>query len=157
VLLGRLGADPGRAGERGSLGGGNVMPAQLIAEETITVGQPIVVEGRAPNTHYGAVFEDDGSTGYFYGLDFSRQEQPIVDARHIYDVEQVIDRDIPSVVQIVFSTDGTKAALVINKYPHAVIDFAARRSYCRTGFPPPSDEWSAHDGGWDDRVVEFFR
>jgi hypothetical protein len=133
------------------------MPAELVAEETITVGQPVVVEGQAPNTHYGAVFEDDGTTGYFYGLDFSQQEQPIVDARQIYNVEQVTDRSIPSVVQIAFSGDGLKAALIINNYPHAVIDFAARRSYCRTGFPPPSDKWSAHDAAWDDAAVELFR
>jgi hypothetical protein len=108
------------------------MPAEIVADDMITVGQPVVVEGRARNTHYGAVFEDDGETGYFYGLDFSQQEQPIVDARHIYDIEQVTDRATASVVQIAFSADGLKAALIINKYPHAVIDFAARRSYCRT-------------------------
>lgn len=133
------------------------MPAELVAEETIVVGQPVVVEGLAPNTRYEAVFEDDGTTGYFYGLDFSQQEQPIVDARQIYNVEQVTDRSIPSVVQIAFSADGLKAALIINKYPHAVIDFAARRSYCRTGFPPPRDEWSGPGAEWDDAAVELFR
>lgn len=133
------------------------MPAELVAEETVTVGRPAVVEGAAPNTHYGAVFEDDGTTGYFYGLDFSRREQPIVDARQIYNVGQVTDRGIPSVVRIAFSADGLKAVLLINRYPHAVIDFAARRSYCRTGFPPPSDEWSDRGAEWDDAAVELFR
>jgi hypothetical protein len=133
------------------------MPAQLAAEQSITVGQPVVVEGPAPNTPYGAVFEDDGETGYFYGLDFSRKDQPIVDARHIYNSKQVTDRHLPSVVQIVWSTDGLKTALLINKYPHAIIDFAARRSYCRSAFPPPTDEWSAHDVAWDDAAVDLFR
>ncbi|QDU86829.1 hypothetical protein Pla175_01820 [Pirellulimonas nuda] len=131
--------------------------AELVADATITVGQLVVVEGQAPNSHYGAVFEDDGITGYFYGLDFSQQEQPIVDARQIYNVDQVTDRSIPSVVQIAFSADGLKAALIINKYPHAIIDFAARRSYCRTGFPRPSDKWSAHGAEWDDSAVELLR
>jgi hypothetical protein len=132
------------------------MPPQLVAEQTIHVGQPVVVEGPAPNTHYGAVFEDDGATGYFYGLDFTRAEQPIADARHIYNVEQVTDRHRPSVVQIAWSPDGRKAALVINQYPHAVIDFAARRSYCRTGFPAPGAGWS--DGvKWEDGALELLR
>ncbi|HET6329127.1 MAG TPA: DUF2251 domain-containing protein [Planctomycetaceae bacterium] len=133
------------------------MSANLVAEETITVGQPVVVEGPAPNTSYGAVFEDDGKAGYFYGLDFSQQEQPILDARHIYNVEQVTDRSKPSVVQIAWSADGLKAGLFINTYPHAVIDFAARRSYCRTGFPRPIGNWSEHNAAWDDRAVELLR
>lgn len=133
------------------------MPAELVAEQSITVGQPIIVEGQAPNARYGAVFEDDGRTGYFYGLDFSRREQPIVDARHIYNVEQVTDRDIPSLVQIGFSADGLKAAFLINGYPHAVIDFAGKEAYCRTGFPPPSAEWSARDATWGDEAIELFR
>ncbi len=132
------------------------MAVVLVAEESITVGQPVVVEGPASDTCYGAVFEDDGTTGYFYGLDYNQSGQPIVDARHIYNVEQVTDRSIPSTVQIVWSTDGLKTALMINKYPHAIIDFAARRSYCRTGFPPPSDKWSEHDAAWDDEAVELF-
>src|SRR5262249_35901123 len=108
-------------------------------------------------THHGAVFEDDGRTGYFYGLDLSREGQPIVDARHIYNVEQVTDRAAPSVIQIAFSADGLKVALIINQYPHAVIDFAGKGAYCRTGFPPPSDKWSEYDAAWDDTAVELFR
>lgn len=132
------------------------MAAELVAQETITVGQAVVVEGPAPNSHSGAVFEDDGQTGYFYGLDFNLQGQPIVDARHICNVEQVTDHSIPSVVQIVWSQDGLKAALVINKYPHDVIDFAAHRGYCRSGFPPPSKQCSKHNAAWDDQALELF-
>jgi hypothetical protein len=133
------------------------MAAILVTEQSFTVGDPTVIEGRAPNTNYAAVFEDDGRTGYFYGLDFSLIEQPIVDARHIYNVEQVADRSVPSTVQIAWSPDGLKTVLFVNKYPHAVIDFDARRSYCRTGFPPPSEKWSAHDAAWDDKAAELFR
>lgn len=132
------------------------MPAELVAQETITVGQPIVVEGRASNAHFGAVFEDDGDTGYFYGLDLGRDGQPIVDARHIYDVALVTDRAIPVVVKILFSADGLKVALAIDDYPHAVIDFAGKRGYCRTGFPPPTDEWAEHGAAWDDAALLLF-
>lgn len=133
------------------------MPAELVAERTITVGEPATVEGPAPNSRYGAVFEDDGATGYFYALDFSREEQPTVDARHIYNATQVTDRATPSKVQIAWSSDGLKAALIINGYPHAVVDFDARRSYCRTGFPPVSPDWSTHDAAWHDSAIELFR
>lgn len=133
------------------------MPAAIVAEQTITVGQPVVIEGMASNSTFGAVFEDDGTTGYFYGLDMTKTEQPIVDARHIYDVEDVTDRSIPSVIQIAWSLDGLKTVLIINKYPHAVIDFVGRRAYCRTSFPPPDSTWSAHDVAWDDQALELFR
>jgi hypothetical protein len=133
------------------------MPAHLVAEETITAGQAVVVEGPSPSAHFGVVFEDDGRTGYLYGLDFTRQDNPIVDALHVYDVAQVADREKPSVVQLVWSQDGLKAALLINRHPHAVFDFAARRGYCRTGFPPPTSDWSRHDHAWDDGAMELFR
>ncbi len=133
------------------------MPSAVVAEVSITVGVPVVVEAPAPSTHYGAVFEDDGDTGYFYGLDFTLEDQPVVDARHIYNVAQVTDRATPSVVQIVWSADGLKTALIVNRFPHAVIDFAARRSYCRTEFPPPNEAWSANGVAWDDAALDLFR
>jgi hypothetical protein len=133
------------------------MPVQLVAEQTITVGKPVVVEGPSPSAAFGVVFEDDGTTGYLYGLDFSRQDNPIVDAMHIYNVEQVTDRAKPSVVQLVWSGDGLKAALLINRYPHAIFDFEARRGYCRTGFPPADLKWTQNDHSWDDRAVDLFK
>src|SRR5262245_48333557 len=133
------------------------MPVNLIAEETIKIGQPITVEGPSPSTQFGVVFEDDGETGYLYGLDFSRQGQPIVDALHIYNVKQVTDQTQASVVQIVWSQDGLKAGLVINKYPHAIFDFAARRGYCRTGFPPADPKWTNFGHAWDDEAEALFK
>ena len=129
----------------------------IVADATILVGQPTTLEGPSPTPPYGAVFEDDGRTAYFYGLDFSRREQPIADARHIYNVAQVVDRSTPSTVQIAWSTDGRKTVLLINKYPHAIIDFEERRSYCRTGFPPVDPDWSASGAEWDDRATDLFR
>lgn len=133
------------------------MPAELVAEATITVGEPIAVEGPSPGSAFGVVFEDDGDTGYLYGLDFARKGNPIVDALHIYNVDQVTDRDKPSLVQLVWSSDGLKAALLINGYPHAVFDFDARRGYCRSGFPPADANWTDFDHSWDDCAVELFR
>jgi hypothetical protein len=103
------------------------------------------------------VFEDDGTTDYLYGLDFSREDNPIVDALHIYNVERVADREKPSLVQLGWSQDGLKAVLLINGFPHALFDFEAKRGYCRSGFPPPDRKWTRHDHAWDDRVAELFR
>ena len=132
------------------------MPIQLVAEETITVGQP-VVEGPSPSTSFGVVFADDGNTGYLYGCDYSRPENPIVDAMHIYNLEQVVDREKPSVVQLVWSQDGLKAALLINRYPHAIFDFEDKRGYCRSGLPPADRNWTEHDHTWDDGAIDLFK
>ena len=90
------------------------MAVKLAAQQTIAVGTKSRVEGPSPSQPFGVVFEDDGETGYFYALDFSRQDNPIVDALHIYNVVQVSDRHKPSQVQLVWSNDGLKAALLIN-------------------------------------------
>ena len=103
------------------------------------------------------VFEDDGATGYFYAYDRSKNESPILDALHIYNVRNVSDREVPSVVDIIWSTDGLKAALLINDYAHAVIDFEGKRAYCRTGFPPPTGAWRADEREpWNDGLLEWF-
>jgi hypothetical protein len=135
------------------------MRSIVVAEQTIRVGQKVVIEGASPCMPVAAVFEDDGDTGYFYALDNSRQDNPIVDALHIYDVAEVADRDIPSQVQILWSADGLKAALSINGYIHAVFDFEARRGYCRDGFPPPvqSSGWTRYRHEWDDKAIDLFR
>jgi hypothetical protein len=134
------------------------MAAKLVAEQEIRVGEPSVVEGASPTPPFVVVFEDDGDTGYLYALDISRADNPIVDALQIYNVAAVTDRHLPSTVQLVWSQDDKKAALLINRYPHAIFDFETHRGYCRTGFPPPSKNgWTKHSHEWDDRAEELFR
>jgi hypothetical protein len=129
----------------------------LVAEEHFTPGRAITVMGPSHCTSFSAVFEDDGDTGYLYGLDQTHPAQPILDALQVYNVRNVTDRDEPSVAQIVWSADGMRVALFINDYPHAAFDFARRRGYCRSGFPPPSREYSAEGHEWSDEVLEYFR
>ena len=134
------------------------MPSTIEAEETIQVGHETVVPSPSPITKYAVVFEDDGETGYFYGLDTSRNDHnQILDALNIYNVHSVIDKDKPSLIQIVWSEDGLKAALFINGYAHAVFDFAAKRGYCRSNFPPPNEEWTSFGKEWSDAVLESFQ
>jgi hypothetical protein len=129
------------------------MAASIGAQQEIVVGKRVTIRSNSPCEPFATVFEDDGDTGYFYALDLRQGENSIRDAVHIYNVASVTDRKIPSTVQIVWSTDGLKAGLIINRYPHAVVDFGAQRAVCRSGFPKPLSvgEWSGHD--WDDGAV----
>ena len=134
------------------------MAIKLVAEHEIRVGQPCVVEGASPTPPFVVMFEDDGTTGYLYALDMSRDGNPVVDALQIYNVAQVTDRDRPSKVELVWSQDDKKAALLINRYPHAIFDFEGRRGYCRTGFPPPAkDGWTQQGHEWDNKAEELFK
>ena len=128
---------------------------RVVAEIEIAVGSEAYVAGQAPRGHYSAIFEDDGDTGYFYAYDLSQSMHPIRDAMHIYNSANVTDRSLPSTIAIGWSKDSLKAVLLINNYPHALFDFCTQRGYCRTGFPPPSQEsgWSRH--GWEDSVLEL--
>ena len=80
----------------------------------------------------------------------------ILDAMHIYNADKVTDSDKSSIARIIWSVSGEQAALLINEYPHAVFDFTAKRGYCRTGFPPPSPDWSSEGHEWDDEVMKLF-
>ena len=132
------------------------MPINIVNEQRITVGTEQFVDGTAPDGRFAVVFEDDGDTGYFYALDNSVSDQPIQDAMHIYNTANVTDKHLPSLVEIGWSLDNLKAVLLINDHPHAIFDFSAKRGYCRTGFPPPSNNsgWSGHD--WDDSAFKLF-
>ena len=132
------------------------MAVDLVAQETLKIGEKMVVEGPSPLGRYLLVFEDDGETGYLYGLDVTKSDNPICDALHIYNVASVAERAKPSQFQIVWSRDGLKAALLINDYPHAIFDFEANRGYCRTGFPPADRNWTSHTHDWDDAALGLF-
>jgi hypothetical protein len=125
-------------------------------EEPLNVGEETFIDSVSPNGHWGVFFEDDGTTGYFYGLDMERSEQRILDALHIYNVDNVVDADKPSRVQIAWTADGLTSALYINRYVHAIFAFGERRAVCRTGFPPATGEFTdSHD--WDERLLELLR
>ena len=132
------------------------MAAELVAEQLITVGKPVIVEAESPSRRYCVVFEDDGDTGYLYAVEVGRSEQSILDAMHIYNVHNVTDRHKPSTIRIGWSRDGLKALLTINDYPHAVFDFQSQNGYCRTGFPPSNESWSLNGHAWSDEALALF-
>ena len=133
------------------------MPIAIVAHQEVKVGTPIVIEAPGPNRRYTVIFEDDGDTGYFYAVDPAKDPEPIQDAVQIYNVQAVTDRAIPSVVEIVWSSDNLKAELLINKQPHAVFDFAAKQGYCRSGFPTSHGEWSKAGHTWSSQATDLIK
>ena len=117
-------------------------------------GDAVIVESEAPTGGFAVVFEDDGETGYLYGLDRSRPaDDPIVDALHLYNVSDVADRTNTYPIQIRWAREGNRAGVFIAHQCQGVFDFSARRAICRSGFPPPrADFTSTH--AWDEALAE---
>ena len=87
------------------------------------------------------VFEDNKETGYFYAVD-RNEDIHILDDLHIYNVADVIDKDKPSIIKILWTEDLNKAFLSINNYYHAIFDFQSKAGYCRTSFPNSNGKWT---------------
>jgi hypothetical protein len=109
-------------------------------EEVFTVGQDTFFDSVSPTSSFGVTFEDDLTTGYLYALNID-QDTEILDALHIYNVADVIDKDKPSKLQIVWSDNGLIASILINSYCHAIFDFDTKAGYCRNGFPESNGDW----------------
>jgi hypothetical protein len=133
------------------------MPSTIEVRQPVCPGSGTSIESRSPvpSVPYAVLFEDDGETGYLYGLDVTR-EQPVVDALHIYNVANLPDPERPCVVDLLWTDDGLRAALFINDHPHAVFDFLNRLACCRSNFPPPDPTFtSSHQ--WDEALARAFR
>ena len=113
----------------------------IYEEQTFNVGEDTFVDSTAENNN-AVVFEDNCETGYFYALDRNNNGLKVLDGLHIYNVENVTDKDKPSVVKILWTQDLTKAFLSINDYYHAVFDFQSHAGYCRNGFPETDNQWT---------------
>ena len=129
--------------------------------QTLHVGALTVIETFADRTPYGVVLEDDGEVAYFYGLDTRRGDRAVVDSLYLYcvsDLEQHPREDlkieVPCDVEIVWSADQERVALLMNGRAEAVFDFAAKRAFCRSNFPVAS-EWSPEGHAWDDHAADF--
>lgn len=130
------------------------MPVLIDQAEEATPGSDIWIASVSGVGDASVVFEDDGETGYFYA--YQANDGPILDAVHIYNVDDVTDRDRPSVYKIGWSPSGRQALLLINGYPHAVFDFDRKQGWCRTGFPPSSNAWSVDGHAWHDSCLGYF-
>jgi hypothetical protein len=132
------------------------MKPYLGARLKIIIGESSVVESDAKEHPYGVVFEDDGDTGYFYARNFAIEDAAVVDALHIYSVQGVRDRNIPSIIRIVWSNDWSKSALLINDIPHAMFDFIKKTGYSIDNFPDADPETGWTHAPWDNKLKEYF-
>ena len=108
------------------------MSITVTGEKILIVGKKCLCSGKSPSHSYVATFEDDASTGYFYALEISNGKQNIVNAVYIYSLENIVDGDKPSKVQIGWSQDGWNSVLLINNVPHAVFNLADSSTKCNT-------------------------
>ena len=132
------------------------MPSEILVSETITLGNPISLDCPSPKTNFSVVFEDDGETGYFYGLNLDNKKQPVLDALQIYNVKDILDENVSVKAEIIWSEDGLKSCLAINGFKHAVFDFESRKAYCRMNYPPP-DRRFTNSHRWDDKALDLFQ
>jgi hypothetical protein len=104
---------------------------------------------------YRVVFEDDGATAYLCACDRSLEGNTILDAVHIYNVADQSGR--PLQLELAWSPDGLKAGLWLAGTLYGVVDFATRRAYSRTNFPPPGGPWTAEvREPWTDALADLF-
>jgi hypothetical protein len=126
--------------------------------ETINVGQETVIESYPDMTDKAVIFEDDGTTGYLYAIErLDNDKINILDAVHIYNVDNVTDKQRPSVIKILWTDDFTKSALLINDNYHAIIDFKNKEGLCRTGFPSPSKNWPSGQRKLTEEKISDFK
>jgi hypothetical protein len=131
----------------------------LLREQAITPGTDTFIECPSEENNFAVVFEDDTDTGYFYALEIDPQtsQQRILDALHIYQVEEE-EKPAAGTLKIIWSTDWLKCALIIDNKCHAVFDFESQGGYNRSEFPPPNETWTK--GGRELReelVLELFK
>lgn len=130
-------------------------------EERFQIGQPApgadnrLLSSTATHGQYEVMFEDDGTTGYFYALR-NRPEPTLLDALHIYNVEDIADRQVPVLAGIIWNEAEDAAAFILNGYCHALYDFRQQAGFCRNGFPPPPQPQEAPRELTDELVDHYF-
>ncbi len=128
---------------------------------TFTPGRAFL-SSNSPAVPWTAVFEDEGSAGYFYACDRSQEshEHSILDAMLIYSRGALVDPDTSRIASIEWSRDGQQCILLLDGSAQAFIDFASRTSFCRTNFPNYLPEegggWRKHSHAWDEAAIQHF-
>lgn len=110
----------------------------LTLEDELILGNQ--KEFGSPSTtseNLAVIFEDDGDTGYLYALDMNQAEMPIVDALHIYNVDENSDKEKKHIVKICWDKEGMTALLLIDDIPLAAFNFARLVGYNNSQLPEP--------------------
>ena len=134
------------------------MKGYLLKDQNIIMGEQTFIESVSSENNYQVIFEDDTDTGYFYAAERNKvtDELRILDMLLVYDVESIKVSERNAILNIIWSTDWMKCALVINNYCHAVFDFAKQGGYNRHEFPPPV-LWHKERKLTDEMIAAFFQ
>lgn len=116
----------------------------------------------SPVDPWAVVFEDEGTTGYAYAHDRSRDPHGdgILDAVLIYNVSALREPSTERLAAIQWSRDGMQAVLYLDGTAQALFDFAARETCCRSDFPnfqeAQGEVWRQVTHAWDPARFERF-
>lgn len=127
-----------------------------MLEKDWTPGEDLFLESFAPENRFGIVFEDDGESAYFYAVEKDGEGAGvrILDALHIHEAaDENAPPDKPSRLQVIWSRDWQKAALLVDGYVHALFDFATHGGYNINEFPPPNAIWTNGDRRLTDELI----
>lgn len=108
------------------------------------------------------VFEDEGVAAYFYACDRTRgaDEEAIVDAMLIYNINSLRDPEKQRLASVQWSQDGLQAVLYLDGVSQALFDFAARTGSCRLDFPnfmeSQGENWRKSTHAWDESAIQKF-
>ena len=124
------------------------MNGYLMLEKDWTPGGDLFLESFSPENLFGVVFEDDGESAYFYAVEKDSEGAGlrILDALHIHERDETDEPSAdPARLQILWSKDWKRSALLIDGYVHALFDFATHGGYNVNEFPPPNAIWTNGD------------
>ena len=128
---------------------------------TFTPGRAFL-SSPSPAVPWTAVFEDEGSAGYFYACDRSheKQEDGILDAMLIYNKSALQEPERERLAAVQWSRDGQQCVLYLDGTAQALVDFAAKLSCCRTDFPnfmeQGGETWRKNSHAWDEAALQRF-
>ena len=121
------------------------------------IAHPIQFKGAgvyqaALDTAWGAVFEDNGSTGYLYLTNATFDH--IFDALHVYDSSAPEKLAPGEPVFLVWNPSLKKLGLYFRGRFQVAASLAEQRSCCRSGFPANAPkEWGGGSHAWDEQLV----
>lgn len=130
---------------------------RIGVDETFRIGEDAYYTSLSEGHGFGVAFEDDTATGYFYAF-LTEGDGIILDALHIYNVEDVLLKANACRLQVLWKANGLVASLLINDYCHAIFDFGQQRGCCRNGFPENVGVWKQEQTRMltDEMLPSFF-
>lgn len=133
------------------------MKGYLLREQDFVPGEDTFIECLADMNSNGVVFEDNTETGFFYAIekDSASGEMRVLDALHIYNAEDITDKQ-KRALKIIWSKSWQQCALVIDTYCYALFDFEGHGGYNRNEFPPPNEFWTRHGRKLTNEVISSF-